>query len=51
MSTLGPRMALGLVLGLAGCWTVGPAAATTKLAVAGQLIRIGMPPEFLVDQR
>jgi Domain of unknown function (DUF4124) len=29
MSTLGPRMALGLVLGLAGCWTVGPAAATT----------------------
>jgi hypothetical protein len=32
MSTLGPRMALGLVLGLAGVLTGGPAAATTSTA-------------------
>jgi hypothetical protein len=32
MSTLGPRMALGLVLGLAGVLTGGPAAGTTSSA-------------------
>jgi hypothetical protein len=32
MSTLGPRMALGLVLGLAGVLTGGPAAGTTSTA-------------------
>ena len=32
MSTRGPRMALGLVLGLAGVLTGGPAAATTSTA-------------------
>jgi Domain of unknown function (DUF4124) len=49
MSTLGPRMALGLVLGLAGVLTGGPAAGTTYKWVDEQgVVHYGdsIPPQY-----